>query len=95
MGYKISSSYRWYIIPKEPPVLTKVYFIEGLPFEIDPIDEPEASDLKILSEADSNPGIHANEAFIRSEYLISEMMHPFLFELDIENPEEMPTDYVN
>jgi hypothetical protein len=98
MGFKITSSYHWYLIPKEPPVIIKAYFIEGIPFDFDYMDNIE--DLHndrpdILSEAERNKGIHADDMFKKSDYLIAEMMHPLLFDLELDNPEELPQENNN
>lgn len=92
MGFRITSSYNWYLVPKEPPILAKIYYIDGMPFDLDYVEE---DDPKILAEAEKNKGLHADEMFKKSDYLIAEMMHPLLFDVDIDNPEEMPADYVN
>lgn len=91
MGYKLSTNYRWYLVPKEPSTLAKVYYIEGIPYDVDKLekeDNPEA-----VIEANANIGLKSDVLFMKSDYLIAEMMHPLLFELDIDNPEELPTDY--
>jgi hypothetical protein len=93
MGFKLTSCYRWYHIPKEPPSLVKVYCIEGIPYEFDLVEKIQQDNPEILTDANSNKGIHADDVFKKSDYLIAEMMHPLLFELDLENPEELPTDY--
>lgn len=91
MGYKLSSNYRWYIVPKEPSSLAKVYYIEGIPYDIDRLEKEDHPDAVI--EANANIGLKADDIFKKSDYLIAEMMHPLLFELDLENPDELPTDY--
>ncbi len=93
MGYKLSSGYRWYHIPKEPPSLVKVYFIENIPYEFDILEQIQQDNPEVISEANAEKGLHADEIFKKSDYLIAEMMHPLLFELELENPEELPTDY--
>lgn len=93
MGYKLSSNYRWYLVPKEPSVLSKVYYIEGIPYDVDVIEDKK--NLNFIDEADSTPGLKSDDLFRKSDYLIAEMMHPLLFELDLENPEELPTDYAS
>lgn len=91
MGFRITSSYNWYLVPKEPPILAKIYYIDGMPFDLDHVEE---IDPKILAEAEKNKGVHADDMFKKSDYLIAEMMHPLLFDVDIDNPEEMPADYL-
>jgi hypothetical protein len=92
MGYRITNDYRWYLVPNEPPQIAKVYYIEGIPFDIDYPNKIQKDNPEIASEADRNRGIHAEELFRKSDYLIAEMLHPLLFELELENPEELPTD---
>jgi len=93
MGYKLSSGYRWYHVPKEPPSLVKVYYIEGIPYEFDMLEQIQKDNPEIIAEADQNSGLQADELFRKSDYLIAEMLHPLLFELEVENPEELPNDY--
>jgi hypothetical protein len=93
MGFKITSSHHWYLIPKEPSVIIKAYFIEGIPFDFDYLDDIESineTNPEVLAEANRNKGIHADDMFRKSDYLIAEMLHPLLFDLEIDNPEELP-----
>jgi hypothetical protein len=93
MGYKITKNYRWYLIPKEPTVLALFYYIEGIPFDMDIIDPEENIDA--VNEANKNKSIKADDFFRNSQYLIDEEAHPMIFpELEFENPEELPKDYV-
>jgi hypothetical protein len=93
MGFRITSSYHWYLVPKEPPILAKIYYIDGMPFDLDHVEDEK--DLEIISKADKNKGVHADDMFKKSDYLIAEMMHPLLFDVDVDNPEELPSDYVS
>jgi hypothetical protein len=93
MGYKLSSGYRWYQVPNEPKMLAKVYYIEGIPYEFDEVTQIQKDNPEIISEADRNKALHADDVFKKSDYLIAEMIHPLLFEVEIENPEELPNDY--
>jgi hypothetical protein len=96
MGYKLSSGYRWYHVPKEPPSLVKVYYIEGIPYEFDMLEQIQMNNPEILAEANAAKGLHVDEMFRKSDYLIAELLHPLLFELELEleNPEELPDGYV-
>ena len=91
MGYKITSGYRWYTVPKEPSSIAKVYYIEGIPFTFDIIDDIENENTEILKEANTNKALKAEDMFKKSDYLIAEMMHPLLFDLEIDNPELLPS----
>lgn len=93
MGYHITNSHHWYNVPKQPKEIVKVYYIEGIPFDLDHLEKIQQDNPEIISEADKNIGVHADEIFRKSDYLIAEMMHPLLFDLEIDNPEEMPGDY--
>ena len=95
MGFKLSSGYRWYYVPKEQPSLVKVYFIEGIPYEFDMLEQIQQDNPEIIAEAENSKGIHADDLFRKSDYLIAEMMHPLLFNLEVENPEELPNDYAS
>lgn len=90
MGYNISNSYHWYRVPKEPDCVAKIYYIEKIPFDLDRIENPTP---EIIQLANQNKGVNADDLFKKSDYLIAEMLHPLLFELEIDNPEEMPDDY--
>jgi hypothetical protein len=74
VGYKLSSNYRWYLIPKEPIILARVYYIEGIPFDLDEINKEE--NLQAINEANSQMSLKADDLFKYSDYLISEMVHP-------------------
>ena len=91
MGYKLTSNYRWYLVPEEPPVFSRIYYIENVPYDVDILKKEDHLDK--LTQANANKGIKADDLFKGSDYLIAEMMHPLLFELEIDNPEELPTDY--
>jgi hypothetical protein len=92
MQYSITTCYRWFIAPKTPNELVKVYCIEGIPFSFDILPEIAKSDPIIFTEANQKIGIKSEQMLKWSDYLIAEEAHPLLFELNIKNPEELPVE---
>jgi hypothetical protein len=69
-----------------------MYFINGIPFTFDDIPLIMQQDPYIQIEAENNYEYTSEDMYRWSNYLIDEQCHPLLFELQIENPEEMPKD---
>ena len=86
MSYKITYTYNWYKT-SETKFLIKTYYINYIPFTFDELEEVSQNDLEIIAEADQQL-LMTPEIFYKSSfYLIDEEAHPFLFELDLDNPE--------
>jgi len=49
-------------------------------------------DKEILAIADNEKRFEPEELYYSSFYLIDELCHPLMFELDLENPELLPAD---
>ena len=86
MSYKITYSYNWYETGCDKFII-KTYYINGIPFTFDEINEFEQKNPKIISKAEQQFLMTPNEFYLKSFYLIDEQAHPMLFELDLENPE--------
>ncbi len=86
MKYKITSHYCYH-----EGIIVDMYFINGVPFTFDDIPTVMQDDPYIQIEAENNY-YSAEEMYNWSNYLIMEECHPLLFELDLENPEELPCD---
>lgn len=69
-----------------------MYFINGIPFTFDDIPLIMQEDPYVQVEAQSNYEYSVEDMYRYSNYLIDEECHPLLFELNIENPEELPKD---
>ncbi len=67
-----------------------MYFINGVPFTFDDIPTVMQDDPYIQVEAEGSMDYSAEDMFLWSNYLIMEECHPLLFDLDLENPEELP-----
>jgi hypothetical protein len=85
--YKITSSYCWY---NNGSMIVKMYFINGLPFTFDELPDGHLRDKELIKEANKSISYEPDEMYRYSFYLIDEEMHPMLFPVDLENPEDMP-----
>ena len=89
MSYRISTAYCWY---NDGSMIVKMYFINEIPFTFDEMPDGHLNDLDLLREADKNRTFEPEDLFKSSFYLIDEEAHPLLFEMDLENPEDLPED---
>lgn len=85
--YKISSSYCYHEGEGE---IVDMFFINGIPFTFDELPIIMQDDPYIQIEAENNPIYSVEDLHNWSNYLIDEECHPLLFEMNIENPEELP-----
>tara|TARA_B100000073_G_scaffold16594_1_gene13436 strand:- start:14718 stop:15035 length:318 start_codon:yes stop_codon:yes gene_type:complete len=90
--YKITGNYCWYDRESYSKIV-KMYFINGMPFTFDELEDGQLYDQDIIKEA-SEFNISYNEEILYkcSFYLMDEQMHPMLFPVALENPEDMPDD---
>ncbi len=89
MSYKITKEYCWY---NKGTQIVLMYFINNVPFTFDELPDGHLYDQNLLKEADKNKNYDPEDLFLSSFYLIDEEAHPLLFEMDLENPEELPED---
>lgn len=87
--YQISCRFCWY---NKMSQLVRMYFIEGIAFTFDEVPESYYYDQEIIDLADCMGCYEIEDLYRSSDYLISEQCHPILFELELKNPELMPTD---
>ena len=91
--YKISSNYCWYAYDQNGNTkLVRMYFIEGIPFTFDEMEDGQTVDQDMSDEARKNRKYSVHELYNYSFYLVDEQAHPCLFDLDLQNPEDMPKD---
>ena len=89
-GYELKTKYCFLdCIP------VKMYFIAGMPFTFDSLEDEEKQDKWILLDCASNPEFTMEYVYKASDYLIEEECHPMLFEIDVKNPELLPDDSVS
>ena len=92
--YKIESTYCWYsdwLNKNERIVL--MYYINGIPFtfdELEDIGETEHSLPGIKFIADREIKFNTEDLYNKSAYLLEEQLHPLIFEVELENPEDLP-----
>lgn len=89
MPYKITQAYCWY---NKGSMLVRMYFINHIPFTFDELPEIASSDPEILDKADKQIRWEPEDLYQKSFYLIDEEIHPCLFDVELENPEDMPKD---
>jgi hypothetical protein len=89
MKYRITHAYCWY---NNGTQIVKMYFINELPFTFDEVDPEVMYDIQYIEAADKQRTFDPEDLYKTSFYLIDEEAHPMLFELDLENPEDLPQD---
>ena len=89
MKYKITHAYCWY---NKGIMIVKMYFINEIPFTFDELPEGHLYDKELIKEADLQKSFEPEDLYRSSFYLIDEEAHPCLFDMDLENPQDMPFD---
>ena len=69
-----------------------MYFINGIPYTFDDVEESLYFDSQIVEWANENTQYDLDDLFRWSNYLVMEECHPLIFELELENPELLPID---
>lgn len=88
MKYHLDIKYCWY----NDTQLVLMYFINGIPYTFDDVEESLYFDAEIVEWANGNTKYDIEEMYKWSSYLIEEQCHPLLYELELENPELLPVD---
>jgi hypothetical protein len=73
-------------------MIVKMYFIQDVPFTFDELPESSIYDKELIEIANKYYHYEPEDLFKNSFYLIDEEAHPCIFDLDLENPEDMPPD---
>jgi hypothetical protein len=89
MSYQISQAYCWY---NEGTMIVKMYFINQIPFTFDELPDGHMYDEDLKRLADKQRTFEPEDLFKNSFYLIDEEAHPLLFEMDLENPQDLPDE---
>ena len=89
MKYRIDTKYVWY---NNGSQLVLMYFINNVAFTFDDGPESYIYDTDILELADNEKRFEPEDLYKSSFYLIDELCHPMLFEVELENPEMLPVD---
>ncbi len=91
MSYKITHSYNWYKT-LEDTFIIKTYLINHIPFTFDELHSIAQEDPEIIAKANLQYTLTPEIFFLKSFYLIDEEAHPLLFDMDLENPEDLPDE---
>ena len=84
--YRITRKYVF--LDKEPVLL---YYIENMPFAFDTLEREEKQEKWVLTECAVNPEYTLQDILTAGDYLQLEECHRVFFELDLYNPEVLPT----
>ena len=87
MKYQLSQSYCFYL-----GNVVRMYFIQGLPYTFDELPTLIQDHPSVQTEALQNRDYDDEDMYRWSNYLMEELMHPLMFELEYENPDLLPKD---
>ena len=91
MSYKITHSYNWYKTPEDKFII-RTYYINNIAFTFDELTDMDQTDPEIIKKANKHLTYDPNFFYKKSFYLIDEEAHPLLFEMDLENPQDLPDE---
>jgi hypothetical protein len=89
MKYRIDARYVWY---NKGTQIVLMYFIQGVPFSFEELPDCSMQDLELIHLADTERRYDPDDVYRSNYYLMMEECHPDMFELDLENPEILPSD---
>jgi len=89
MKYRIDTAYCWY---NKGTKIVLIYFINQVPFTFDELPDCAMQDLEVIHLADNERRFEPEDLYKSSFYLIDELCHPLMFEVELENPEMLPVD---
>jgi len=89
MSYKIDTAYCWY---DNGSMIVKMYFINQVPFTFDELPDGHLYDKDLVELANNERSFEPEDLYRSSFYLIDEEVHPCLFPVELENPEDMPQE---
>ena len=89
MKYRIDTAYCWY---NKGTKIVLMYFINQVPFTFDELPDCAMQDLELIHLADNERKFEPEDLYKSSFYLIDELCHPLMFEVELENPEMLPVD---
>jgi len=89
MKYQITHRYCWY---NSGTMIVKMYFINEVPFTFDELPDESIYDEELIKLADLSLRYEPEDLYKSSFYLIDELCHPMLFDVSLENPQDLPVD---
>ncbi len=87
MKYTLSQAYCFYM-----GEVVRMYFIEGVPYTFDELPQIVQDHPVVQTQALSHRDYDDEDLYMFSSYLIEELAHPLMFELELKNPELLPKD---
>lgn len=90
--YNLSLDYHWYQTPENDVEIIKVYKINNIPYSFDYVTTLELDNPEVIESADKNTILLPDDLFRYSYYLVSEMAHPLIFNLEVDDPSLLPND---
>ena len=91
MSFKITHSFNWYETNTERFII-KTYCINHIPFTFDELISIVQDDPEVIKKANEQLTLTPEIFYLKSFYLIDEEAHPCLFDLELENPQDLPID---
>ena len=73
-------------------MIVKMYFINEIPFTFDELPEGHLYDQDLCRTADQYRTFEPEDLYKNSFYLIDEEAHPCFFQVELENPEDLPDE---
>jgi hypothetical protein len=73
-------------------MIVKMYFINQIPFTFDELPDGHIYDDDLKRLADKQRTFEPEDLYKNSFYLIDEEAHPLLFEMDLENHQDLPDE---
>jgi len=89
MKYRIDTAYCWYNDRKQ---IVLMYFINHIPFTFDELPHTALHTTQVIELANQEREYTPEDLYKSSLYLIDELCHPLMFEVELENPEMLPAD---
>ena len=69
-----------------------MYFINGIPFTWDDLVDVDVEEKDVLLIANNEKKYNTEELYNYYTYLMEEEFNPLVYEMELENPEELPLD---
>ncbi len=85
--YQLTQGYRFY-----EGHIVLMYFIQGMPYTFDDLNQLIQDHPSVQTEALEHRDFDDTDLYKTSSYLVSEEVHPLMFELHVDNPELLPKD---
>jgi len=89
MKYRIDARYVWY---NRGSIIVLMYFINSIPFTFDDVPDSMMYVMELIELAYNERRFEPEDLYQSSYYLILEVAHHLLYDVELENPEMLPAD---